>query len=289
MKAAGVQWVIVDVTSPYSSWEVQRLQLVLKQAHTRGIKVLGWLGPLTVGNKEFTLEEWNEAVRAVASIHSTMDAWQIWNEPNLPRFYLGYMDGTPEHYVDMLKSAYEIIKASQPVPAPVIAGSLSPQAGLVQWVNSCWQLGAAKYCDIWGVHLYDVIQDWMLKEITSITSPKPIWITESGVDSLRYGLEGQATKLAELDAYFKENAANYRIENVFWYCYMDYAMEGADKNVFGTPTSSSDFFGLVTVNLNPKPAYDMYKSLAPPPTPPTPPIIPILFIGGLLYLLTRRR
>ena len=300
IKNAGVQWVAIDATSPYSDWEIGRFNLLVTELRTRGIKVIGILDAVTfagVTGANLTLDLWTETVRGVLSIFGGMvDAWQIWNEPNYLPYQLGYCDGTPEHYVEMLKAVYPIIKATRAIPPPVLAGSLAPIAGIGTFTRRCWELGVANYCDIWGVHIYSPTQDWILNETASIITPKPIWVTESGASSWDYELEGQAQQLAANDAYFKANEAKYRIEMVSWYCWLDYAKPGDVTNAYGNPTSLEDFFGLVTVDLNQKPSYDMYKSLASPPTPPPAQvefpiwIIPITLLGAggiVMYLSSK--
>lgn len=258
MKDVGVKWIRVGMTDP--RWYLE-FEPFVEQTHARGIKVLATLGGWVVGeNPNFTLADWEDAIHAVMEIFADrVDAWKVWNEPNVPSFYLGYMDGSPEHYVDMLKSAYEIIKTYRP-DVPVIFAGVAPIENCTHFTSKCWELGAADYCDAFSFHLYAIYQDSWLAQTVLITDPKSLWITETGANSLQYGLEGQATQLGVLRTYFKENMEAYRIQKVFWYCWMDYAKPGDATNVFGHPTSREDLFGLVTVDLKAKPAYRRYQS-----------------------------
>jgi hypothetical protein len=261
LKNSGVQWIRLDVTDPLDPWSGPWFRLFLDEAHSRGIQVLGILDRHIVReDPNFTLDDWKEGVNQVIEEYGNeVDAWEIWNEPNIPNNALGYMDGTPEHYVDILKGAYELIKATS--DSPVVFAGLSPNGiDPLDFTSECWAVGAANYCDIFNIHLYStsIHSDTILSEIDQIIGPKPIWITETGVDSLTHGLDGQSHLLVELKEYFNQKKDEYRIQNVFWYCWMDYAKPGDEINVFGTPVNREHFYGLVTVDFKLKPSYNSY-------------------------------
>jgi hypothetical protein len=262
LQQTGTQWAIFDVGSPYSSSDTTRTQLFVNQCKSRGIKVLGLLDSLIMAGQTFTaLAQWNQTVTDILALYgSTVDAWQIWNEPNF--FTLGYQDGTYTAYSNMVQSTYPIIKAANS-SAIVVAGSLAPITGADQFMYNCSRNSIMNYCDVWGYHFYNTSQDSSLKTQASYAGNKPIWITESGADSLDLGLNGQATQLSTFDAYFKTNQTNYRIALVSWYCFIDYATVGSSTDYTGAPTTSEDFYGLVTLALSLKPAYTTYQSLTP--------------------------
>ena len=68
----------------------------------------------TLNQQDFTLQDWQGNVSAIVASNEAklVSAWEIWNEPNNPSFNFGYMDGSAEHYFDMLKVAYTTIKAT---------------------------------------------------------------------------------------------------------------------------------------------------------------------------------
>jgi hypothetical protein len=258
----GVQWIRIDIGNPNNQWDINQTQLFLKQANTRGIHVLGILDGVTFDdNPNFSLDNWNNSVRIVLQLFgNTVDAWEVWNEPNSPSTALGYMDGTPQHYVDMLQSAYVTIKSMFP-EVPVIFGGIAPTENGYDFVNRSWSLGAGAYCDAVAYHFFSQYLSTstiQLPEIASLVNPKPIWITEVGADSLQFNLTGQAQQLIALRDYIYSMAVTCRIQRSFWYCWMDYAVPGNATNVLGNPSSSEDFFGLITVDLERKPAYSMY-------------------------------
>lgn len=264
-KDSGAKWIRLAVTDPLdNAWSGPWFKLFVEEAHARQIKVLGILDRYIVGeNSSFSLADWQNGLNVVMGVYGdTVDAWEVWNEPNLPEYYFGYTDGTPEHYVDLLKTSYQTIKACNP-EALVVFGGLSPcGTNCTEFASECWELGAASYCDVFAIHVYEPYADQLLSPIASITAPKPIWITETGVSSLDFGLDGQSQELILLNSYFNNVKEEYRIQNVFWYCWMDYAGPNDQTNVFGSPVSSPDFCGLVTMNLTQKQSYETYQALA---------------------------
>jgi hypothetical protein len=91
------------------------------------------------------------------SQYGRINAYEIWNEPNLAREWGGKQPSAKE-YVEMLKVAYEAIKKADP-SALVITGGLSPTTASgaiatpdVQFLKDMYAAGASKYFDILGVH-----------------------------------------------------------------------------------------------------------------------------------------
>ena len=75
-----------------------------------------------------------------------MSDWEIWNEPNLPRF-LGFAERQAAVYTGLLKAAYPAIKSVQP-GATVIAAGLSPAVGIdapPNFLNDMYVNGAKGY------------------------------------------------------------------------------------------------------------------------------------------------
>ena len=86
-----------------------------------------------------------------------VDAYQIWNEPNLAREW-GGRPPNPGEYTEMLKMAYRTVKAIDP-RATVISGGLAPTT---RWddvampdtvfIQGMYDAGAAPYFDLLGAH-----------------------------------------------------------------------------------------------------------------------------------------
>jgi hypothetical protein len=86
-----------------------------------------------------------------------IEAYQIWNEPNLAREW-GNRSPNPAEYVEMLKVGYQAVKAADP-QAIVISAGLAPTTRHdaeaipdIYFVQEMYEAGAAPYFDALGVH-----------------------------------------------------------------------------------------------------------------------------------------
>ena len=91
------------------------------------------------------------------SPYGHIDAYEIWNEPNLSREW-GNKAPDPAGYVDLLKAAYKSIKAADP-EAIVITAGLSPTTAPpplampdVDFLKQMYAAGARGYFDMLGAH-----------------------------------------------------------------------------------------------------------------------------------------
>jgi len=110
-----------------------------------------------------------------------MQIWEVFNEPNVYRI-------TPEEYFErLLVPSYEGIRRGSP-EARIIAGTVCGVQ--VPYYDKLYEMGAAKYADIWGFHPYcpgdweeEGIGDFFdgFKKLMALhNDEKPMWITEVG-------------------------------------------------------------------------------------------------------------
>ena len=95
------------------------------------------------------------AATVVKRYRDRVSDWEIWNEPNLPRFF-GFSDARRRCTPALLKAAYPAIKSVQP-NSTVIAAGLSPAVGVdapPNFVNDMYIAGAKGYFDAIGMHPY---------------------------------------------------------------------------------------------------------------------------------------
>jgi hypothetical protein len=93
----------------------------------------------------------------VSRYQGRVDAYQIWNEPNLAREW-GGRPPNPAEYTEMLKMAYQTVKAIDP-DATVISAGLAPTT---RWddvampdtvfIQGMYDAGAAPHFDLLGAH-----------------------------------------------------------------------------------------------------------------------------------------
>jgi hypothetical protein len=243
----GIRWVRID-------WNISGMSNFMERMWDDKIQVLAIIDHNTLNQQNFTLLDWQGNVSAIMGSDDAklVDAWEIWNEPNNPSFYLGYMDGSPEHYFEMLKVAYNSIKLNS--NALVVSAGLSPNdtfnGGWQTWLSKLQNLGSKNYSDIQGIHLYYDLPSTNLEKLNSIkVYGMRVWITEIGrpSSSENYTPEGQATYLSNnLDLL----ASN--VDKVFWY-------ELKDNN--GLEPPKENYFGLITTEFIKKPSYEEFRSL----------------------------
>jgi hypothetical protein len=149
-------------------WRWENADRLLDQIEAHQLKVIirlgsqpAWAAPdLTlpeVGPPD-ALQDFYDYVSAVADRYKgRVEAYQIWNEPNLAREW-GGRPPTPSEYTAMLKVGYEAVKAADP-GAIVISTGLAPTTRDdaqampdVYFVEGMYEAGAAPYFDVLGVH-----------------------------------------------------------------------------------------------------------------------------------------
>ncbi|BBH20281.1 hypothetical protein Back11_16260 [Paenibacillus baekrokdamisoli] len=98
------------------------------------------------------MRDWENFVRAaVVRYGDRIKSWEVWNEPNLPKLSVFWMD-TPERYVELLKTAYETIKAERP-DSEVWIGGLAGR-NYLSFYKQVLGLGGASYFDKLALHGY---------------------------------------------------------------------------------------------------------------------------------------
>ena len=132
------------------------------------------------------LEDWKEYVRAVASRYrGRITHYEIWNEPNLPRFF----SGSADEMLAMAREAHAILKEVDPANVVVSPSATSGEAGL-RWLGAYLAAGGGAFCDVVGFHFYtagkrpEAIRTLALAArkilAQSNLASTPIWNTETG-------------------------------------------------------------------------------------------------------------
>ena len=112
-----------------------------------------WAGPPPGSNSDFV-----DFLTAMATRYrGRIQAYQIWNEPNLAREW-GNKPPNAAEYTQMLKMAYQAIKKADP-NALVISAGMAPTTELSQravpdtkFIQSMYDAGAQPYFDLLGAH-----------------------------------------------------------------------------------------------------------------------------------------
>jgi polysaccharide biosynthesis protein PslG len=197
-------------------------------ARQRGMKVLGLIvntpewakapGTALYGPPINAADYATFAATVVTRYRDRVSDWEIWNEPNLPRF-LGFAERQAAVYTGLLKAAYPAIKSVQP-GATVIAAGLSPAVGIdapPNFLNDMYVNGAKGYFDAIGMHPYvfpggvaaDPGNGWSdlarAHDVMTLNGDgdKKVWLTEFGAPTSAPSADGvsqeeQAKQITDL-------------------------------------------------------------------------------------------
>ncbi len=282
LAAAGATWIRMDVgwaaleeqgQGEMGQWYVDRVRRWVDEADERGLKVLAtvWATPQWadkgVGvNKAPDPEEYATAARYLAGeLRGRVDAWQVWNEPNLDGFY----DGTATDYAALLRAAYPAFKAGDPDALVVLGG---PSYNDVPWLTEVYDAGAAGSFDVMSTQPYmgpadlspeapDNGEIWRMTHVAAVRQlmvergdgDLPIWFTEFGWSShdvpaeepWKRGVTEQQQGEYLVDAPELIRTEFPYVTNVFWYTARNRTDAGFHVNNYG----------LLTDELVEKPVY----------------------------------
>lgn len=283
--ASGAKWVRVDVPHGDIGSESWNFLKFLKE---NGLKILGIFGqrvaPWVSGGWEpiADLDHWRQLVQRALNIYGEfLDAIECWNEPDLPKFHSGYMDGTPWNYFEMLKVLYEEVQNYNP-NIPIIAGSIATMRDTQTtpgdfyggyFLRRIHEMGAYNYCHAYSIHIYA----WFLtgyndlytatdvyNRAKSIAGAKPVWITEMGHGATE---EEQAT---QIETWFTE-LSRVNCPFITWFPY------------YGS-TAGEIAYAIVRQDLSEKPSYYIFQRFATVTPIPLLEILGPAFAGLGLYL-----
>jgi len=190
---AAVAW--PELEPARGQWHFERLDLYVSMAQQHGTRMLlplAYSPQWASGRPEITvapknIEDWRNYVRTVVSRYKgRIQAYEIWNEPNLGDFWIGTVD----QMVALTKEASEVIRSTDP-QAIIVSPSCTAEWGL-PWFLQFVQKGGAKYADVVGYHFYasppSAPPEAMLPVIRRVLQimaqndlgSKPLWNTETG-------------------------------------------------------------------------------------------------------------
>jgi glycosyl hydrolase family 39 (putative alpha-L-iduronidase) len=237
---AGVNW--PDLEPNKGQWQFGRLDRYVSLAQGHGTGLLLPLGgsptwasarPQVRSNYSpgFTaepanLDDWRAYVATVVTRYkSRIQAYEIWNEPNLKDFWSGTLD----QMVTLTKEASEIIHRLDP-HAIVVSPSATTSFGL-QWFSDFLRAGGGRFVDVIGYHLYvDKEPENLLPLIQRVRQVMadnnlgsiPLWNTESGwLNPARFNSDEVAAGFLAR-AYILAWASG--VQRFYWYAWDNRAM-----------------------------------------------------------------
>lgn len=279
--ATGARWVRVDLVWSWieahgpgqRNWT--KFDAIVDTADRYGLKLLpivAYVPPWASDSGELWAYPDSAAFQsffaAALARYPQIQAWELWNEPNLGRFSKPRPD--PAGFVELLRAAR---RASDSVGsrAKLIAGGLAPGADIdiVPWINQVAIRGGLALIDGLGVHPYSSVspddpRSWMMQlqalhdRLADMGhADLPLWLTEYGAPTVPvangYGPALTEAQQAErLQTAFALATRFDWIENLTWYEYRDSCGDARDPECN---------FGLVHTDLSPKPAYSALRGV----------------------------
>jgi polysaccharide biosynthesis protein PslG len=201
-----------------------------------------------------------------------IQAWQIWNEPNLRKFFPH--DGMIRKYAKLLEISHAAITSADPAAKVVVAG-MPGYARPSAWafLDKLYRVnGIKQYFDATAVHPYsatigqfkDVLRKMRRVMSDHQDSQTPLWLTELGWGSaqpnpkwpVNKGDKGQARMLTKAFRAVLDRRTSWHIGRLFWFDWRDPA------GGTGHYCSFCDSAGLLRHNHKPKPAFRAYRHFA---------------------------
>jgi hypothetical protein len=268
-----IDWSAVEKSKGQYDWGY--VDNLVNSASSHGLRILGWIGYtpfwyrpegaqlLLPTSPPRDMAAWGRFVTAAAQRYAgRINNWEIWNEPNLPLF-MGFIQNKPQHYVDIIKTAYPAIKAVSP-GSTVIAAGLSPLDGQDSppgFLQQLYDAGIGGYFDAAAAHPYvfpgglaaDSQNGWSdvgrMHDIMAAHGDggKKIWLTEMGAatsvgDGQGVSQQEQAKEIVDVLA---AAAATPYVGPAFIYSVRD-------TNSANTGDRESCFGALLTTDWQPK-------------------------------------
>ena len=275
-----INWAQIQAQGPTSySWDA--IDRVVRAATERGMKVLGiilytpsWARPPgTGGSHPPDPERYAEFAGVAAEHYAAMGVhdYEVWNEPNIPRFWEPGPD--PAAYTQLLRAAYPAIKTADP-QATVLTGGTAPAfdsaaVSPVDFLQAIYANGGGDSFDAVSHHPYcwpalpggQACTAWLqmhatdpsLRSVMAVNGDgeKKIWATEFGAPT------GGPNGVSE-DAQASMILRSYSLWRTYEWAGPLFTYQGRDHG--SNPTDGENFFGLLRYDYSEKPAFAAYRA-----------------------------
>ncbi|NOZ95608.1 MAG: hypothetical protein GXP47_12855 [Acidobacteria bacterium] len=248
----GTGWVRIDFLWPVvqpapAGWDWSVYDALVDEADARGLRILAILQETpawaTAGSPGTGVPDpvaWRRfCYRAARRYHGKVAAWELWNEPNLGRFW----EGTRQEYIDtiLLPGARAVHEADPSALAVGPALAHLQSAHWDSWLKDCLVAGR-NVLDVASHHLYpgscshtDVTKaldrggsyPWDPPSVKKVLQKagwfgRPFWLTETGMNSERCGQHDQAGFYTNLlRDWFRTDRDMSWMDRIFFYEIMD--------------------------------------------------------------------
>ena len=165
-------WVYVEPDPGWYNWT--HADMVVDEAVQHGLTLVArvdmvpdWARPTNTTERYLAADEYPAYAQFLATFarryRGKVRYLVVWNEPNLS-FEWGYRPPDPAGYAAMLKAVYPAVKAANPDIQIVSAGlaanldASSVALNDLTYLDRLYEVGAAPYFDVLGVHAYGDVQ-----------------------------------------------------------------------------------------------------------------------------------
>ena len=202
-----------------------------------------------------------------------IEAWQVWNEQNVPQFYRPAP--SPQGYSELLGISSRAIREADP-RATVVLGGMPGRvhqrkaiAGQ-RFLDELYRIGAASSFDVVAVHPYSQRLPGVRAQVAALRdvverhgrSRTPIWVTELGwgvaTDPKQRFFEtrdGQARMLTRSFSLLASKREPWNVERILWYAWRDPRP--------GQPACDwCRTAGLIDAAGNPRPSWSAFAELS---------------------------
>jgi hypothetical protein len=272
----GVVWLHRDfswstIQPTEGTWNFSSFDSYVARGNAEGKKVMGMLlydvkwvhDKFDFPNKRSVREEElpyyvNYAVETVKRYngkhdHGKVDAWLIWNEPDLKKFW----EGTKEEFFALTKETAEAIREldAREGTTTTLAGGIFAATVLTddKWITGLFDSGAMDHVDLVSVHPYTITAEGAVnmynkfkQKVTPYGFADKIWINEMGYPTYseqgpipegRYGFDQYEGDMPEVVIKTFIHLAAAGAKNLTWY----HLFDSGDRD----DRDSEDWFGLV--------------------------------------------
>jgi hypothetical protein len=190
-----------------------------------------------------------------------VQAWQIWNEPNFYGEWLPKPSATA--YVRLLQASYKAIKRADRHATVVTAGL--PFNGIAEetaFLSRMYRAGVRGYFDALSLHPYSATLSRSYQRLRVARAVmkrfkdarKALWVTEvswagGNPNAFVWNPRKQRAQLGMFSAWVLKNRSRLRLQEVFWYGWVDLAV----PNGVTDPGWWGYHLGAFTSELQPKP------------------------------------
>lgn len=302
LDGTGVQWIRLDISwrktertqGVYDAGELAMTDHAMDLAEQAGTKIImavsetpAWAsGSTAINTPPRDMADFASFVQDMTQRYAgRVAAWEIWNEPNHPRFWNPAPDAA--QYAQMLKAAAPAVRRADPSAKVLFAGLAHNDYPYLEQVYAAEpQIG--DYFDVMATHPYtasgqspaivDRNADGRMttksflafEEVRDVMAghgdTKPIWLTEFGWSTnsqILHPLGGvsEAVQAAHLGLAFEMLAAVPYVEVAIVYNFRN--------NYWGHDADNwEDQLGLLRTDFSPKPAYAVFSAVNKPTDAP---------------------